>query len=846
MNKSREKSHNKVVFFALSAMGFLFFTAGLFYKKNQQISFQEKIKSEEQILLDGLVDRALLVLKTNDEIRAHLRTEHKNKAIEDYNKVANDYNNLNQEISALKFFNENPDLKKSFIEINNLAAGSLASTYNLLSSQKPYRELASVSASLQARYENLKQHPSVNDLSFKNFNKPTLQFLLGLVGFSLLSLITLFLLIRSHRKLIDSLQQKESELKTFLSVIDNMSEGVIVSDRFGFFTYYNKSALDIIGPNIKDVYYQSSFDLIGFHDLEGRKLDKTELPFHKAVNKNIVTDQEILVNNSIHPQGLYISASNGFFVDNKGDTLGAVVVMKNISHKKQLEELWKKEKELAIDGSKKKSDFLASMSHEIRTPMNGIIGLTNLLSESPLNDQQLDFVNIIRRSAHSLLALINDILDHSKIEAGKIELIQNNFDIKFLVKDIIENFKFVCSEKNNQIQIEYPENLNNYFLADENRIRQILMNLVGNAVKFTSNGQVTLKIEVKKDIQQESLLRFSVTDTGPGMDKAELDRLFQRFFQTKTGIQFGGTGLGLSICKQLVGLMGGKIGVQSQPGVGSTFWFELNLIKGINELNSSKTIRLSDFANSFSGHILVAEDNIINQKVIFQYLTKLGFTVDMANNGAEAIDLFQKNQYDLILMDCNMPVINGYDATLKINELQSHMSKAKQIKIIALTAEGQITGMNKCLEAGMSDFINKPILIEEFISVLKKYCTGFQKTSVHKLKELMIGDRMLLDVLFSDYSQTTPEIIKNMSKFYDTQNYESLCDLAHSLKSSSGTLGAKKVQALCQMIEDVKIKPDLINIKNILLDLENEFNISLIEIQQEIQFIKTLPSKVPA
>ncbi|MBC7754861.1 MAG: response regulator, partial [Moraxellaceae bacterium] len=647
-------------------------------------------------------------------------------------------------------------------------------------------------------------------------------------------------------KLNDLLVQKESELKTFLSVIDNMSEGVIVSDRFGFFTYYNQSALEIIGPQIKDLYYQSSLDQMGFHDLQGRKLEKIELPFHKAVNKNIVTDQEILVNNSIHPQGLYISASNGFFVDNKGDTLGAVVVMKNISHKKQLEELWKKEKEIAIEGSKKKSDFLASMSHEIRTPMNGIIGLTTLLSESQLDEQQSEFVSIIRRSAHSLLALINDILDHSKIESGKIELVKNNFDLKFLVKDVVENFKFSCAEKNNKIQVEYTESLNNYFLADDNRLRQILMNLVGNAVKFTSNGTVTVKIDILKDHDRQSQLRFSVTDTGPGMDKTELDRLFQRFFQTKTGIKFGGTGLGLSICKQLVDLMNGKIGVESQSGVGSTFWFNLDLEKGINELNKSKNIKLSDFANTFSGHVLVAEDNIINQKVIFQYLTKLGFTVDIVNNGAEAVDSFEKNLYDLILMDCNMPVLNGYEATKKINEIQSQIEKRRQIKIIALTAEGQITGKSKCLDAGMSDFINKPILIEEFISVLKKYCSNFQKTSLHKLKELSVGDQLLIEVLLEEYSQSTPAMIASMAKSYDIKDFESLSDTAHSLKSASGALGARKVQSLCQIIEDIKLNPDLINIKNVLLDLENEFKISLIEIQHEIHLIKSSVQKASA
>ncbi|MBC7457320.1 MAG: PAS domain-containing protein, partial [Bdellovibrionaceae bacterium] len=335
MIKPTTFSYKKIIFLAFSALGFLFYSAGLFYNERTKISFQEKIKSEEEVLLELLIDRALTVVKTNDEIRTNLRTKKKNIAIEQYNKIANDYNGINQEIMDSKFFNENPDLRKSFIEVNNAASVNLATTYELLSLKTPYRELASNSSSFVLRYEALKKHPAITGFSFNSFNKSTLQFLIGLIGFSILSMLSIFLLIRSNRKISNLLIQKESELNTFLSVIDNMSEGVIVSDRFGFFTYYNQSALEIIGPNIKDLYYQSSLDQIGFHDLLGNKLDKAELPFHKAVNKNIVTDQEILVNNPIHPNGLYISASNGFFVDNKGDTLGAVVVMKNISHKKQ-------------------------------------------------------------------------------------------------------------------------------------------------------------------------------------------------------------------------------------------------------------------------------------------------------------------------------------------------------------------------------------------------------------------------------------------------------------------------------------------------------------------------------
>ena len=827
------KSAYAAISLAVSFLGLMIF---ILMTENQSISFQKSTKTDSQIKVEKLVQKLNELFISNENLKnksiIEKNSAFKNNYINQYNQLVNSYNEINNEINNSDFFKKRLELKKEFLEANNGAYPYLENTRTMLSERKTLALQINVTEYLK-KYDAIKNHASLNEFSFLDYNKSTFQFLLGFAGFIFFSFFAALIMIKQNIKFNSLLIQKNSELKTFLSIIDNMSEGVIVSDRIGFFTYYNQSALDIIGSNIKDLYYQSSQDLIGFHDLSGRKLDKSETPFYKAVRKDIVTDQEILVQNQTHPSGIYISASNGFYVDEKGETQGAVVVMKNISHKKQMEELWKKEKESAINGSQKKSDFLASMSHEIRTPMNGIIGLTTLLSETQLDHEQNEFVDTIKRSAKSLLALINDILDHSKIESGKIELVKNNFDLEFLLKDVIENFKLSCAEKNNIITYELPKNFAKNYIADENRIRQILMNLVGNAAKFTSCGQIQIKISLLSLGQQENKIRFSITDTGPGMNANDLERLFQRFFQTKTGIQFGGTGLGLSICKQLVDLMNGQIGVTSQLGIGSTFWFELNLENSKSEISPVKNIKLSDFADSFSGHVLIAEDNVINQKVASQYLSKLGFTFHIANNGLEAFELFQKNKYDLVLMDCNMPLMNGFISTQKINEFQKN--EKKLVKIIALTAEGQISGLQKCLDAGMSDFINKPILIEEFVSVIEKYCSGFDKSCLYKLQDLTVDDQLLLEVLLIEYESAFPKIISDMNHFYDEKNYTEISDLAHSLKSSSGTLGIKKVQSLCQKIEKNNI-PNLFT--DLIIQLEQEYPKSLIELKLEIDLIK--------
>lgn len=776
-----------------------------------------------------------------------------------YNDVANEYNSLIANINSSEYLQKNRDTKNELIRLSHRLFAEIEGTRSQLENKK--RTVASDHLNQQLLTEDYQKFK--NNYLYPRFisglNQESFIFLSATLIFSLSSILSTLLSSHYRKKLINQIDQKNSELKTYMSVMDNMSEGVIVTNRVGVFTYYNQSALDIIGNDVKDVYYQSSLDLIGFHDSEGNRLTKEQLPFHKATRKDLVTDQEIFVKNKKNPQGIYISASNGLFINSNEETLGTVVVMKNMSHKKQLEELWKKEKQIAIEGSQKKSDFLASMSHEIRTPMNGIIGLTTLLCDTNLNSKQSEYVQTIRRSAHSLLALINDILDHSKIEAGKIELLPIHFDLAFLIKDICENFKQVNIEKNNTVDINLDKKLSKFFFADENRIKQIFMNLIGNAIKFTQNGKITIHAQLVKDSNLDSTIRFCVEDTGPGMNQNELERLFQRFFQTKTGVKFGGTGLGLSICKQLVDLMGGQIGVESTPQVGSKFWFELNLKKGDENLAENKISKLSDFEYQFNGKVLLAEDNLINQKVALQFLKNLGFEVDLAPNGLEAVQRFEveysknPNCYQVILMDCNMPVMNGYEATRKINQIQS--SSQKPIPVIALTAEGQNTGLQKCLDAGMKDFINKPILVPDLILTLKKYCS-YQKQEVlchidplaiDKLKEFSTEEESLISVLFKEYLSSTPVMIKSMNDSLENRNYEELYMTAHTLKSTAATLGVKTLSQLAEEIETLN-QPD--QIQN--LDFElikqkiKEANIVFENSQKELQSVvdqMTKPTK---
>lgn len=819
---------------------------GVFSFQHKETFLKENM-NDQKSELNLFIEKFQSQISQLDRVQQNIGVTPTPKLIETYNAISNDFNRIAVEVLETPELKENPILKNTVISANNQTTEYLDAVKKQLSTSK--KNIAAAEPYLKNYVSLQTEISNANGISFGR-NQILFFPILSLLGFILFSAATLILGFRILMDQKNKLFQTESELKTFKSVINNMSEGVIVTNPLGYFTYYNQAALDIIGSHIHDINFESSVRLLGFHDTNGNPISKKELPFTTGLQKTLSTDQEIFVKNSKNPEGIFISASNGFFVNQKAETAGSVVVMKNITHKKNMEALWIKEKEAAVEGSKKKSDFLASMSHEIRTPMNGIIGLTTLMNETPLNPEQKEYIGIIKRSANALLSLINDILDHSKIEAGKVELVHENFSLKVLTHDVIENFKYICSEKNIAIHCNYPAELNQYFVGDGNRLRQILMNLIGNAVKFTPQGQISLNLSLTEKNNHQEIL-FEIQDTGVGMEPHEVERLFQRFFQTRSGLKFGGTGLGLSISKQLVDLMGGTIGVHSQINQGTTFWFKLNLEKGFEQNIEVANFSLAYLENVFTGNILVAEDNPVNQKVVYQYLTKMGFSVDLANHGKEAVEMFQAKSYDLIFMDCQMPVMTGYAATQEIIQLQS--ARANCVPIIALTAEGTSGEKAKCFAAGMNDFLNKPLVFEQLALMLTKYFKTQKNVSlepakesssekevaeIYKLSELKVGDQLLLEILLEEYKTSSLDLIQNMKKAITDQNDNTLTMAAHTLKSASATLSATQVTQLCEQIENLNIPLDINQRLQLIEDLTKEYTESIVQIQNTISEIK--------
>lgn len=373
-----------------------------------------------------------------------------------------------------------------------------------------------------------------------------------------------------------------------------------------------------------------------------------------------------------------------------------------------------------------KSEFLAKMSHEIRTPLNGVIAAADLMAATQLNDEQHELLDTLRLSAKTLLGIINDILDFSKIEAGRMVLETLPFTPTVLVEEVVSIMAPAAHSKGLTVRTELSSSLPHSVAGDPLRLRQILLNFVGNAIKFTACGEVVIRaMRLKKGEGQSAWLRFEVQDTGVGIPPEKQAGIFDAFTQADSSVtrQYGGTGLGLAICKRLVELMGGQIGVYSQPGQGSCFWFEVPL--PVIQENAPEETTAQPSGSALNSHeldgvrVLLVEDNPVNQKVAIRMLQKLGCVVELAENGQQALEKLERASYDIVLMDMQMPVMDGLTATRLLRQREQQTGHHQVV--IALTANAMQTDRELCLEAGMDDYLSKPLTLDALQVMLLRW-----------------------------------------------------------------------------------------------------------------------------
>ncbi len=408
----------------------------------------------------------------------------------------------------------------------------------------------------------------------------------------------------------------------------------------------------------------------------------------------------------------------------RGEIIGGVECAMDITDLRKMENELRRTRDAAEAANRAKSEFVMNMSHEIRTPLNAVVGLSHLLADTRLTDEQEEYIDAILASSDMLLSVINDILDFSKIEAGKVELDAINFDLEKTMKGIAGVFFMKAREKRLELTCDIDENVPLMLKGDMGRLRQVLLNLVTNAVKFTEKGSIRIAVSLASETPADAVLRFSVKDTGIGIPEDRLHTLFAPFSQADASVtrKYGGTGLGLAISKKIVEIMGGGIGVDAAEGAGSNFWFTAVLKKqdaaGAPDGEAPKRPEAMKPEARASRRILIAEDNIFNQKVAQTMLNKMGFASDVAENGRAALRMLAEKRYDLVLMDIQMPEMDGVEATKAIRRSEAEFSK---IPIIALTAHAMSEHRENWLKAGLDDYLTKPIKPDKLKDALRRH-----------------------------------------------------------------------------------------------------------------------------
>jgi PAS domain S-box-containing protein len=671
-----------------------------------------------------------------------------------------------------------------------------------------------------------------------SFHPNLVESIFFVIFLSVISVIGSAVSFRLRMQLAEKTYRVQQSEKKFKGIFDNSAEGIFQSTYDGRFLTVNNALLKILGydskeelmlVNIPEMLYVNPEDRTRM--LEKIKSDgevknylinlkkKNGTPIIALLNDRFITDEE---------------TGTSYY---EGSLRDITEQVKADQKRKEAEELLRIEKEksdkLAREAQESniiKGQFIANMSHEIRTPMNGIIGYLTLIEKQAYEDSEemKQFAASARNSADALMDIINNILDLSKIESGKMELNESQFNLKEIIDDSVSITSSKAAEKNLNILKSFDEGIPLYLTGDAPRLRQIFINLLSNAIKFTENGQVLVSAIMEEIREDQVRIKFKVKDTGVGISPEKIEALFQPFSQVDSSAtrKYGGTGLGLAICKEFVSMMGGEIKVESEPGRGSTFSFTINFRRQkhrpyIHQDDQKKAEIITEQIKERTRvspdgkiKILLAEDNIINQKIAVRMLQDCPFEIHTAVTGHEALKKLHNGSYDLVLMDIQMPDMDGFMVT---REIRNSDASFKDLPIIAITAHAISGYREKCIEAGMNDYVTKPIVAEDLKEKIRKLLNiapceekvnpplpekgHLDLFDFEQLNKMSLGETAFQNEIIKTFFDDLANRVNNLQTHLNERKFDLACKEAHTIKGASGSIGATQISNHAMAVE---------------------------------------------